>query len=172
MNARRIIATILVLSMIGVVAAQVRGARADSVRNFTLYGSYTSGWGFSADNITSPGPTISVTLNDVVNLTITNVDPANSYAAHRFLLSYENSSIPQSGDALSPQISPEQTIVFTFTANVSGTFTYYCTHHPTPMYGTFIVTPAIPEFQPLILLAILTVCSMTTALVYRRRRRL
>jgi FtsP/CotA-like multicopper oxidase with cupredoxin domain len=170
MNVRWIVAPILVLCIVAFVTSQARYAEAETVRNFTLYGDYTAGWGFSADNITSPGPTITVDLNDVVNLTLVNLN-TESWAAHRFLLSYENSSTPQSGDALSPQIGPGETIIFTFTANVSGTFTYYCTHHTSPMYGTFIVIPPIPEFQPLILLAVLTACTLTVVLVCRRTRR-
>jgi FtsP/CotA-like multicopper oxidase with cupredoxin domain len=162
----------LLLVFIAVVgAAQVCGARTSAVRNVSLYGSLSSGWGFTADNITSPGPTIVVALNDVVNLTITNVDAPSTYAYHRFLLSYENSSTPQAGDPLSDLIDPGQTVILTFTANVSGTFTYYCTHHPTPMYGTFIVTVVVPEFQPVVFFAVLVLCTVAVGLVYKKRYR-
>ncbi len=170
MNVKRIIARILILCAVMCGAGQVLKAQAATVRNFTLYGSYVSGWGFSASNITSPGPVIVVDLNDVVNLTLINVDTGYYAASHRFLLSYENSSTQHSGDVVSSDIGPGQTVVLTFTANVSGTFTYYCVFHPSPMYGTFIVTPAVPEFQPLIMLSILAACTMTVALAFRRRR--
>ncbi|HVO85855.1 MAG TPA: hypothetical protein VMT06_01900, partial [Candidatus Eisenbacteria bacterium] len=164
MNLKQIIARILILCVVMYGAGQVLNAQAATVRNFTLYGSYASGWGFSASNITVPGPEIVVDLNDVVNLTLINVDTGYYAAPHRFLLSYENSSTQQSGDVVSSDIGSGQTVILTFTANVSGTFTYYCVFHPSLMHGIFIVTPAVPEFQPLIMLSILAVCTMTAAL--------
>jgi len=149
--------------------AIVGSARA-AVQNLHLYGSYVNGWGFTASSMTTPGPTITIGLNDVVNLTLTNVD-AGAYAPqHQFLLSYENSSTVQAGDVVSPVINPGETLVFTFTANVSGTFTYYCVFHYTVMYGNFVVTSAVPEYSfPLVLLGLVTTVSL---LIFLRRNKI
>lgn len=148
------------------VFAGVRNAYA-VVQDFHLYGSYLSGWGFSPSSMTSPGPTITVNEGDVVNLTLTNQDTGLYASPHQFLLSYHNSSIPQSDDVESPQIAAGETIVFSFTANVSGTFKYYCVFHPSVMYGTFTVTSAIPEFPSLIVLPGFMIAAVLAAILYR-----
>ena len=74
MNVKRTIGRILILCVVMFGAGQIINAQAATVRNFTLYGSYVSGWGFSASNVTSPGPVILIDLNDVVNLTLMNAD--------------------------------------------------------------------------------------------------
>jgi FtsP/CotA-like multicopper oxidase with cupredoxin domain len=148
--------------------ATVGSAKA-TLQNLHLYGSYVNGWGFTASSMTTPGPTITVSLNDVVNLTLTSVDTGVYAPQHQFLLSYENSSMVQSEDAVSPVINPGQTIVFTFTANMSGTFTYYCVFHYTVMYGTFIVTPAVPEYPSFMMLLGLMV-AVSVAVLMRRNK--
>jgi FtsP/CotA-like multicopper oxidase with cupredoxin domain len=155
-----LIAITLLLGVTLTVTPRIQSARA-AVQEFHLYGLSTSGWGFSSGSETSPGPTITATVDDVVNLTLTNEDSGFYAPDHQFLLSYHNSSTAQAGDPLSPTFGAGQTIVFTFTANVTGTFTYYCAVHPSPMYGTFVVTPVVPEFPSLVILS----CFMTAVLV-------
>jgi FtsP/CotA-like multicopper oxidase with cupredoxin domain len=155
-----LIAITLLLGVTLTTTTGIQSARA-TVQEFHLYGSYASGWGFSSTTMNSPGPTITVAIDDVVNLTLTNEDTGIYAPNHQFLLSYHNSSVAQADDLVSPTIGPGQTIVFTFVANVSGTFTYYCMIHPNPMYGTFVITPAVPEFPSLIILS----CFMTAILV-------
>ena len=155
-----LIAITLLLGATLTATTGIQSARA-AVQEFHLHGSYGTGWGFSSTTMMSPGPTITVTVDDVVNLTLTNEDTGIYAPQHQFLLSYHNSSTAQADDPVSPYIDPGQTIVFTFTANVTGTFTYYCTVHPSPMYGTFVVTPVVPEFPSLIILS----CFMTAVLV-------
>lgn len=150
------------------IAAEVQSVHA-AVQDFHLYGSYTAGWGFSPDSMTSPGPTITVNEGDVVNLTLTNEDTGLYAASHQFLLSYHNSSTPQSDDVVSPFIPSGQTIVFSFTANVSGTFTYYCTVHPLMMYGTFVVSGAVPEFPSFIVLSAFMTVAAVSAILYRTK---
>lgn len=94
MNVKRSLATIIVLFLAAVAATQVFTVRAATTRNFTLYGSYTSGWGFTAANITSPGPTIVVEQGDNVSLTLI----SNDGLVHSFFVSYTNASSPGSGD--------------------------------------------------------------------------
>jgi len=155
-----LIAMALLLAVALASTAGIQSARA-AVQEFHLYGLSTSGWGFSSGSETIPGPTITVTVDDLVNLTLTNEDSGLYAPDHQFLLSYENSSTPQAGDPVSSTFGAGQTIVFTFTANVTGTFTYYCVFHYTMMYGTFVVSTVVPEFPSLIILS----CFMTTIIV-------
>lgn len=157
-----------VLLAASVAATQIHGASAATTRNITLYGNYLKGWGRTASNITSPGPTIVVEQGDTVNLTLINND---GVATHRFFVSYTNSSSSPSSGTESPDFSSITTFQFVATSTV-GTYTYYCYYHPLVMYGTFQVVPTgtIPEFQPLMLLSLLVVSTAVVGLVYRRKR--
>jgi hypothetical protein len=64
-----------------------------TTRNFTLYGSFSRGWGFTATSISSPGPTIVVQQGDTVNLTLISADGVT----HNFFVSYTNTSSPKPG---------------------------------------------------------------------------
>jgi FtsP/CotA-like multicopper oxidase with cupredoxin domain len=163
--------TILVfLAATVTVSVNVRSAKA-AVEQIHLYGSYASGWGYSQSSMTSPGPTITVGLNDVVNLTLTNADTGYYAPSHQFLLSYHNSSVPQSGDPLSSYFGPGTTITFSFTANISGAFTYYCTVHPSMMHGTFVVTPVVPEFSSVVALLVFMTAIVAVASIQTIRNR-
>lgn len=164
----RLVVFLALFAVAFVVAVEVQRVHA-AVQEFHLYGSYVSGWGFSSGSLTSPGPTITVTEGDVVNLTLTNMDTGYYAPSHQFLLSYHNSSTPQSDDVVSSFFASGNTIVLSFTANVSGTFTYYCTVHPSPMYGTFVVNSAVPEFPSLIALSCFMTIVVAAALLYKTR---
>ncbi len=159
--------TLAVFLAASAAATQIQGARAATTRNFTLYGNYLEGWGFTASNITSPGPKIQVEQGDTVNLTLISEDGIT----HRFFVSYTNSS--SSIDNESSDFSGTINFQFVATSTV-GTYTYYCFHHPNVMYGTFQVVPTgtIPEFQPLMLLSLLVASTALAALVFRRKRRI
>ena len=161
--------TLAVFLAASAAATQIQGARAATTRNFTLYGNYLEGWGFTASNITSPGPKIQVEQGDTVNLTLISEDGIT----HRFFVSYTNSSSPISGDPESSDFSGTTSYEFVAISTV-GTYTYYCAHHPNIMYGTFQVVPTgtIPEFQPLMLLSLLVASTALAALVFRRKRRI
>lgn len=167
MNVKWLFAAILAVLLVAVVSTQIHIAEAATTRNFTLYGSYTQGWGFSATNISSPGPTIAVEQGDTVNLTLISSDGI----PHRFFVSYTNTSSPNLGDPQSGDFS--STAIYSFNAsNTVGTYKYYCYFHPNPMWGYFQVVPtgAIPEFQPLIMLSLLVVGTTVAALAYKRKR--
>lgn len=168
MSAKRALTTILVVFLVAVATTQIHDARAATTRNFTLYGSYSQGWGFTATSISSPGPTIVIEQGDTVNLTLFSHDGF----IHRFFVSYTNASSPNTGDPQSSDFS--DTVNFQFVAtNTTGTYTYHCSHHPDQMWGYFQVVPtgAIPEFQPLIMLSLLFVASTAAAaLAYKRKR--
>ena len=166
-NVKRFLATIIVLLLAAVAATQVFTVKAATTRNFTLYGAYTSGWGFTATTITSPGPTIVVEQGDTVNLTLI----SNDGIAHSFFVSYTNASSPGTGDPWSDDFG-SKAVNFQFVAtNTVGTYKYHCYYHPDPMWGYFKVVPTgtIPEFQPLIMLSLLVAGTIVAVLVYRRK---
>jgi heme/copper-type cytochrome/quinol oxidase subunit 2 len=148
-------------------------AHATGTANLTLYGSSQGGWGFTANNITSPGPTIVVEQGDTVNLTLISSDGAK----HLFFVSYTNDSTTiGAGD---PQSAPfSGTVNYSFTAtNTAGTYEYFCYYdstyyNPELMWGYFRVVPTgtIPEFQPLAMLT-LFILSIGIAALARKRRR-
>ncbi len=110
---------------------QVRGG----ISSFHLFGTALLGWGFTSGTITSPGPTMTVSQGDLVNLTLTSQDGL----PHQFFVDYNGNGSPDAGEPTSPQFS--STINFQFTATLAGGFTYRCVIHPLVMFGTFIVTP-------------------------------
>jgi FtsP/CotA-like multicopper oxidase with cupredoxin domain len=166
MKAKLILAvTLAVFLCASVAATQIRSTGAATTRNFTLYGSATGGWGFTASSISSPGPTIKVEQGDTVNLTLISADGIT----HKFFVSYTNSSSSISNE--SSDFSDTLNFQFVATDTV-GTYTYYCYYHLSIMYGAFQVVPTgtIPEFQPLLLLPLLVACTAVAALVYKRKR--
>jgi FtsP/CotA-like multicopper oxidase with cupredoxin domain len=166
-NVKRFLATIIVLLLAAVAATQVFTVKAATTRNFTLYGAYTSGWGFTATTITSPGPTIVVEQGDTVNLTLI----SNDGIAHSFFVSYTNASSPSTGDPWSDDFG-SKAVNFQFAAtNTVGTYKYHCYYHPDPMWGYFKVVPTgtIPEFQPLIMLTLLVAGTIVVVLAYKRK---
>lgn len=103
------------------------------VDSFTLFGSASSGWGFTMTSVSSPGPTISVLQGDIVNLTLTSADGFT----HRFFVDYNGNGIPDPGEPASAPFAA--TTGFQFNASAAGTFRYFCSFHPGVMYGTFAV---------------------------------
>lgn len=169
MNVKWLFAAILAVLLVVVATAQIRNAKAATTRNFTLYGSYTQGWGSTAANITSPGPTIVVEQGDTVNLTLINNDGVG--VTHKFFVSYTDTPSPNASDPQSPDFT--STVNYQFVAsNTVGTYKYYCAFHPDLMWGYFQVVPtgAIPEFQPLIMLSLLVASTAVAALAYKRKR--
>jgi hypothetical protein len=171
-----ILATIIVL-LIGISAASIRiqEARAATTVNITLYasaGGYSSqyiGWGFSATNITSPGPTITINQYDYLNLTLYSQDGAQ----HRFFVDYNNNSIVDTNEtAFASAYFSVSTgaIVFGFNATISGTFTYRCAVHASLLYGTLIVQQVVPEFSPFLILPLFIVATIVAAFAYRTKR--
>ena len=168
MNVKWVYAASLAVLFVLAGATQIHGAKATTTRNFTLYGSFTQGWGFTASNITTPGPTIIVEQGDTVNLTLISQDGIG----HLFFVGYTNATSPVSGDPQSPSFSG--TINFQFNATTTvGTYMYRCAIHPSNMFGQFqvVATGTIPEFQPLIMLSLLIASTAVAVLAYGRKRR-
>jgi hypothetical protein len=165
---RKAVLALLITLFVGVsaVSVNVHIAKASAVRNFTLYGDFSAGWGFTASNITSPGPTISVEQGDVVNLTLISHDGA----LHQFLVDYNGNEAHDSGEPESPQFSTSP-IQYSFNASVNGTFTYWCPIHLGKMHGPFIVNPVIPEFPSTSILMLFMLATLIAVVVYKRKYR-
>ena len=163
---RKIILATIVVLLIGTSASliMIQEARAATTVDITLYGSHDEGWGFSATNITSPGPTITINQYDYLNLTLYSQDGVT----HQFFVDYNNDSRIVSGDPASAAFS--SSTVFGFNASKSGIFTYRCAFHPSIMYGTLIVQQAVPEFSPFLILPLFIAATIAAAVAYRTKR--
>jgi plastocyanin len=159
---RKIILVTIVVLLLGVSTASIRiqDAKAAITVNITLYGSAINGWGSSAANITSPGPTIAIDQYDYLNLTLYSQDGL----PHQFYVDYNNNGHIDTGEPASTTFSSNT--VFGFNATISGTFTYRCSIHPNIMYGTLIVQPAGPEFSPSLILPLFIVATIVAAVAY------
>ncbi|HYU06693.1 MAG TPA: hypothetical protein VEM77_05915 [Thermoplasmata archaeon] len=116
-------------------------ARAD-VESFTLYGGQSAGWGFTSTSLTNPGPTITVTQGDTVDLTLNSVDAA----LHDWFVDYNNNNAADTGEPKSGDFSGTTPGTFSFIADRVGTFTYRCHYHVATMRGQIVVqTP--PTFE-------------------------
>jgi hypothetical protein len=122
------------------VSLQISRPRVETV-NIALFGSTGKGWGFTQNNITSPGPMIRVKQWEVVNLTLTSSDAVR----HNFFVDYDNNSVPSYGEPTSPDFPGppywDVTINHQFVANTVGVFKYYCEYDEAEMFGDFIVEP-------------------------------
>ncbi len=107
----------------------------------TLYG-----FGYTSGNLTSPGPTLTFNVNDVVNVTITNV----GQMPHNWALVSNNqsSSAPVLFNAqiASPSnpLQHGQSASLAFTVTKLGNFYYICQvpgHLNLGMWGTVVVNP-------------------------------
>lgn len=123
-------------SLLTVVILPTRATQYD----YSLFGSASNGWGFTADSMTVPGPALTVALGDVVNLTLTSQDGAT----HRFFVDYNGNHLIDAGEPASPPFSG--TINYQFNATTAGAFTYFCAFHPYAMHGAFVVvSTATPD---------------------------
>ena len=92
----------------------------------------------SAWNSTSvPNPTITVTQGDTITIQLSSGDGA----PHRFFVDVDRNGMTPDcpgADVCSNLFPPSTTL--TFTVNFApGTYTYYCSVHPTTMLGQFVV---------------------------------
>ncbi len=114
----------------------------------TLYAGEISnnkfGFGTTANNITSPGPTLRFKISDVVNVTLVNAGTM----PHAFAITAEaktgssalfGATIASSANPL----SPGQSRSIVFAPSNAGSFYYICPvpgHAETGMYGSVIIT--------------------------------
>lgn len=132
---RMVLALLVAVLAIGFVSVAAPPARAAS-DSFSLYGSFTNGWGNSSTTETTPlGPTLVVAQGDTVSITLHSSDGVT----HEFFIDYNHDMAPSAGEPTSSPFNTTTTVA-TFTASQAGTFTYYCYFHEASMKGTFIVT--------------------------------
>jgi len=113
----------------------------------TLYGSMAApaGWGWTANNITEPGPTLTVVKGDVITFHLF----SNDSMVHQLIIDLDNNHLNSTGDAYSIPFS-SRTIAtdFTYTANTVGTFAYFCgIHGYNVQHGQLVVNgpPSAPS---------------------------
>ena len=114
--------------------------------NFTLYGNAATGWGSSNGTIGNPGPRL-VAVGGT-NLTLTLF--ANDSTPHNWFIDYNSNLAPDAGEPSSPDFSSTDPVVWTFTLDRAGNFTYRCRYHPTMMTGNIIVLGEPPQDRPLL----------------------
>ena len=116
-----------------------------------MWGGLTpQGWGLTQFTITNPGPTITVTPGERVDLTLNSVD-----TIHQWFLDYNGDNITDPGEPLSAQFGPSPAgTVFTFNARLTpGSFWYSCwVHGWLTQRGRFIIAgnapPTVTIAQP------------------------
>src|SRR3989449_5337584 len=120
-----------------------------SAASFTLYGSFSTGWGFTPTSITQPGPTLTVQPGESVSLTLFSADGR----PHQFCVDYESTPdyVCQGSELAtqSPMFTSSTTgTTFPFNAPTTpGTYTYFCTIHRSAMTGQLIVSAPPPDFS-------------------------
>ncbi len=120
-------------------ATSSAGPTPSAARTITLYGSFNApaGWGWTANNITEPGPTLTVNQGDVLTFHLF----SNDTMTHQLIIDLDNSHSNTTGDAYSAQFSSKTTAtVFVYTANQAGTFDYFCNIHGyAAQHGSLVV---------------------------------
>lgn len=109
--------------------------------NQTLYGE-VAGWGETNVTIANPGPEMVVGMGALVTLTL----GAND-TSHTWFIDYNNNREADADEPESPDFGgpgDPEVIVWNFTANRPGTFTYRCAYHPTTMTGTIKILGEAP----------------------------
>ncbi len=104
-------------------------------RSIALAG-FINAWNFTS----TPNPTITVTQGDTVSLQLTSGDSA----VHRWFVDVDkNGAAPDcpGSDICSNAFSTSTVLSFTVSF-APGTYTYYCSVHPTTMLGQFVVNPS------------------------------
>lgn len=134
-NSRFWVFVLAVLSLSSLTAVSMNippRVNAGSTPSISLIG-FINAW-----NITSvPNPTITVTQGDTVTIQLSSGDGA----PHRFFVDVDrNGMTPDCPgvDVCSNVFPPSTTLIFTVSF-APGTYTYYCSVHPTTMLGQFVV---------------------------------
>ena len=104
-------------------------------RTIALVG-VVNAWNFSS----TPNPTITVNQGDSVSLQLSSGDGV----LHRWFVDVDrNGASPDCPGSDICSNAFAGSIVFSFTVTFApGTYTYYCTIHPTTMLGQFVVNPS------------------------------
>jgi FtsP/CotA-like multicopper oxidase with cupredoxin domain len=144
----------------------------------TLWGSAsgTSGWGLTSTTIQNPGPQINANEGDNVSFSLFSADAP---APHILVIDFNSNGVRDAGEPASPEFNSNTTaLVWTWTADRSGTFQYFCQiHGATLQRGTLVVaatggTPPAPSDSTLLIVGgvIAVVIVIAAAVVMMRRR--
>jgi FtsP/CotA-like multicopper oxidase with cupredoxin domain len=131
------------------------------------------GFGNSATNITSPGPTLYLQEGTTYTMTVYNV--GTSPHAWEIVPTKAVSNTPMFGAGIDITnfLPAGNSASVTFTANQTGNFYYVCTepgHIDYGMWGNVIVSSTIPEFQsPLMLLFTMLIVVVLSVVLTRQR---
>ena len=126
-----------ILSMTSLIATSVNippKVDAASTPSISLIG-FISAW----NNTSVPNPTITVTQGDTLAIQLSSGDGA----VHRFFVDVDKNGMTPDcpgADVCSNLFPPSTTLTFTVSF-APGTYTYYCSVHPTSMRGQFVVLP-------------------------------
>ncbi len=106
-----------------------------ATRSIVLVGNYLYGWN-------SSNPPITVYQGDLVSIVLSSGDGQS----HRFVV-----DVDKDGKVFTPTCPPDKcsavfppSTTYSFTADFTGSYTYYCTYHPASMFGSFTVNG--PDF--------------------------
>jgi plastocyanin len=132
-----LVASALAVPLAG--ASSITGPRPAKAVAITLHASFNAptGWGLGANNITEPGPTLTVNQGDVITFSLF----SNDTMPHQLIIDLDNSHSNSTGDGWSYPFSSKTTAAtFIFTASTAGTFAYFCNIHGySVQHGTFVV---------------------------------
>lgn len=158
---------------LAIVALSLAPAARGTDRSFTLYMSTSAGWGQTPTTLSNPGPSLTVTQGDNVTLTLNSTDGHN----HDWFIDYNNDMTQNGNEPNSPNFKNAQ-IVWNFTADRNGTFTYRSKWDPS-VAGTIVMNaPGTPPSPPggngvvagvaIALVAVIAVALIVLYLVERR----
>lgn len=142
----------------------------------TLYGRFTApqGWGFGPNNVTQPGPAITVDKGDVITFTLF----AGDNVQHNLVIDLNNSNVQDPNEPHSNMFSSATTsITFVYTADQTGTFQYICgIHGGGMMRGSFTVrVVATPPSDNTLLIVggvvvVVVIVAVAGAVMMRRKK--
>ena len=125
---------VFAIALSSLSAAPVRAATVP----FHLYGDAGDGWGSTAASQTNPGPTLTVTVGDRVNLTLHSVDGV----LHNWFLDLNDDATWDAGEPRTSDFEGTEVATFEFLAPGAGTYRYRCEYHAGTMTGSLVVQAA------------------------------
>ncbi|OGS47712.1 MAG: hypothetical protein A3K66_02245 [Euryarchaeota archaeon RBG_16_67_27] len=129
------------------------------------------GWGFSPDSLSTPGPTLTLSEGESIELLIIGYGGAFP-VRHDFYVDWDRNGAPGPGDTVSADVRGNSTRL-TLRGEHVGTFTYFCAYHPSTMFGAVVVTGASPAggLDPLLLggIGVAAVAVVAGVVLLRRR---